>query len=80
MVMESDFSKPVNIGSDRLITIEELANMIIKISGKTIIKKYDVTAIQGVRGRNADLSFLSGFFSSLGLAVPSTLRHAMKAS
>jgi len=55
-VMESDYNKPVNIGSDRLVTIDELADIIIKISGKNITKKYDLTAPQGVRGRNADLT------------------------
>ena len=54
--MESDYNKPVNIGSDRLVTIDELADIIIKISGKNIKKKHDPTAPQGVRGRNADLT------------------------
>lgn len=55
-LMESNYNKPINIGSDRLVTIDELADMIIKISGKQITKKYDPTAPQGVRGRNADLT------------------------
>ena len=58
MVMESDYDKPVNIGSDRLVTIDELADMIIKISNKNITKQYDLTAPQGVRGRNADLTLV----------------------
>ncbi len=58
MVMESDYDKPVNIGSNRLVTIDELADMIIKISGKQMTKKYDLTAPQGVRGRNADLTLV----------------------
>lgn len=56
LVMESDYDKPVNIGSERLVTIDELTDMIIKISGKHITKKYDLTAPQGVRGRNADIT------------------------
>jgi len=56
MLMESDFDEPINIGSERLVTIDQLAGMIIKISGKKITKKYDLTAPQGVRGRNADIS------------------------
>jgi nucleoside-diphosphate-sugar epimerase len=55
LLMESDYDKPINIGSDRLVTIDELVDMIIKIPGKTIIKKYDLLAPQGVRGRNADI-------------------------
>lgn len=58
MTMESDYDKPVNIGSDRLITIDELADIIVKISGKTITKQYDHEAPQGVRGRNADLTIV----------------------
>jgi nucleoside-diphosphate-sugar epimerase len=57
-LMESDYDKPVNIGSDRIVSIDELADMIIKISGKTITKQYDLTAPQGVRGRNADLTLV----------------------
>jgi nucleoside-diphosphate-sugar epimerase len=53
-LMESDFREPLNIGSDRLITINDLADTIIKISGKKIAKKYNLSAPQGVRGRNSD--------------------------
>jgi nucleoside-diphosphate-sugar epimerase len=53
---ESDFDRLENIGSDELVSIDELADMIITISGKTIKKKYDVSAPQGVRGRNADIT------------------------
>lgn len=55
-LMKSDYDMPINIGSDRLVTIDELADIIIKISGKKIVKKYDLTKPQGVRGRNADLT------------------------
>ncbi len=57
-LMESNFDKPLNIGSDRLVTINELADMIIKISGKKLTKKYNLSAPQGVRGRNADLTLI----------------------
>jgi nucleoside-diphosphate-sugar epimerase len=57
-LMESNYNKPINIGSDRLVTIDELADLIIKISGKQLTKKYDPTAPQGVRGRNADLTLV----------------------
>jgi nucleoside-diphosphate-sugar epimerase len=56
LLMESDYTKPVNIGSDRLISINDLADMAINISGKKITKTYNLTAPQGVRGRNADLT------------------------
>jgi len=56
LLMESNYDKPLNIGSERLISIDRLADTIIKISGKTITKTYDLKAPQGVRGRNADIS------------------------
>jgi len=55
-LMESDYDKPINIGSDRLISIDELADIIIKISGKKITKTYNLSAPEGVKGRNADLT------------------------
>jgi len=57
-LMESDYDKPLNIGSEVLISIDQLADMIIKISGKKIRKRYDPTKPQGVRGRNADLTLI----------------------
>jgi GDP-D-mannose 3',5'-epimerase len=62
-LMESDYAKPLNIGSDRLVTINKLADMIIQISGKKITKTYNLTAAQGVRGRNADLTLVEKVLS-----------------
>jgi GDP-D-mannose 3',5'-epimerase len=55
-LMESDYNKPLNIGSERLVSINGMADIIAEISGKTLKKKYDLSAPQGVRGRNADLT------------------------
>jgi len=57
-LMLSDYSEPLNIGSEELITIDELADFIIKISGKSLRKRHDPTKPQGVRGRNADLTLI----------------------
>ena len=62
-LMESDYAKPLNIGSDRLVTINNLADMIIQISGKKIAKTYNLRAAQGVRGRNADLTLVKKVLS-----------------
>ena len=52
--MESDFAGPVNIGSEEMVTINRLAEIAIKLSGKNLtIKNVDVKQI-GVRGRNSD--------------------------
>lgn len=53
-LMDSDHREPINIGSDEMITIDGLANMVIDISGKNIKIKHDLTKPQGVRGRNSD--------------------------
>jgi len=52
-LMDSDCSFPINIGSDELIAINDLAQMIIDISGKKLTIK-NVEGAQGVRGRNSD--------------------------
>lgn len=59
MLMQSDYYQPLNIGSDRLVTIDELAQMIIKISGKNLTIRHDLSKPQGVRGRNADLTLIT---------------------
>jgi len=58
MLMESDYDKPINVGSDRLISVEDLTDMVIGISGKKITKEHDLSAPEGVRGRNADLTLV----------------------
>jgi GDP-D-mannose 3', 5'-epimerase len=57
-LMASDYDKPINIGSDRLVTINELADIIAKLAKKKITKTHNLAAPQGVRGRNADLTLV----------------------
>ncbi len=57
-LMQSDYVDPLNLGQDRLISINELVDMVAKIAGKKIYKTHDVTKPQGVRGRNSDNSRL----------------------
>ena len=52
-LMQSDYSQPLNLGQDRLVTINQLADMVAEIAGIRIIKKR-VPGPQGVRGRNSD--------------------------
>ena len=53
-LMESDFEKPLNIGSDRLVSVDEMIDIIAKIAGKQIGKNHVLDKPQGVRGRNSD--------------------------
>ncbi len=52
-LLRSDFTDPVNIGSEEMVTINQLAEMIINISGKELTIK-NVAGPLGVRGRNSD--------------------------
>ena len=51
--MESDFQGPVNIGSEEMVTINELADIAGRIANKTFSRKYKLDAPTGVRGRNS---------------------------
>ena len=57
-LMRSDHHEPLNLGTDRLVTINELADLIADAAGKTIRKRHDLSKPQGVRGRNSDNSRL----------------------
>ncbi len=52
-LMHSNIKEPINIGSEELVTIDQLADIIAKIAGIKIKKKH-VAGPQGVRGRNSD--------------------------
>lgn len=53
-LMQSDVKEPLNIGSDRLISINGMVDVISAIANKTVEKKYLLDKPQGVRGRNSD--------------------------
>ena len=53
-LMRSDHREPLNLGTDRMVTINELARIIIGISGRHDVQIRHVDGPQGVRGRNSD--------------------------
>jgi GDP-D-mannose 3', 5'-epimerase len=57
-IMLSDYGKPLNLGTDRMVTINELAKIVIGVSGKDDLTLVHVDGPQGVRGRNSDNSRL----------------------
>ncbi|PKP21025.1 MAG: NAD-dependent dehydratase [Bacteroidetes bacterium HGW-Bacteroidetes-21] len=73
-LMESDFSGPVNIGSDEMISINNLAKMVIDISGKSISVK-NITGPLGVRGRNSNNKLIQ---LKLGWQPTQSLRMGME--
>ena len=53
-LMASDERRPVNLGTDVLVSVTGLVDIVSRIAGKTLRKRYDPTKPQGVRGRNSD--------------------------
>ncbi len=52
-LMKSTYPEPLNLGQDRMVTINQLADMVANIAGIHIVKKH-IPGPQGVRGRNSD--------------------------
>ena len=57
-IMASDYRGALNLGTDELVTINELVDIISNIAGKRLTKRHDLTGPQGVRGRNSDNTLL----------------------
>ena len=73
-LMQSGSSEPMNLGNDRMVTVNELVDIVAAAAGKTVIKRHDVTKPQGVRGRNSDNTKLNDL---LGWAPSITLEQGM---
>jgi nucleoside-diphosphate-sugar epimerase len=74
-IMQSDRSQPLNLGTDELVSIDGLVDMASEIAGKRLIKRYDTSKPQGVRGRNSDNSRLR---EVLGWEPRWTLRQGLE--
>jgi len=57
-IVEKWCSEPINVGTDHAVTVEELVQKVIAVSGKNISYTYDPEKPQGVRYRNADITRL----------------------
>jgi GDP-D-mannose 3', 5'-epimerase len=57
-LMRSDYREPLNLGTDRMVSINQLADVILSIAGKKDIRIRHIDGPQGVRGRNSDNSRL----------------------
>ena len=75
-LMHSDHREPLNLGTDRLVSINDLVDLVAEAAGKTVRKRYNLSAPQGVRGRNSDntqlrevLGWEPGTTLEAGLAV-----------
>lgn len=57
-IMESDYRDPLNLGTDELVTINQLVGLVCDVAGKTVNVRHNLEGPQGVRGRNSDNSRL----------------------
>ncbi len=73
-LMSSSYGEPLNLGTDRLVTINKLVDLVCSIADKDLLKRHDLTKPQGVRGRNSDNSRLR---EVLGWEPSITLEHGL---
>jgi nucleoside-diphosphate-sugar epimerase len=73
-LMDSDFPGPVNVGSEEMVSINQLARMIMEIAGKQLTIRH-ISGPQGVRGRNSDNQLIK---DRLGWAPGMPLREGLE--
>jgi nucleoside-diphosphate-sugar epimerase len=73
-LMASDVVEPLNIGSDELVTINQLIDIVEEIAGRTFTRRYNLAAPKGVRGRSSDNTLIR---QRLGWAPSTRLRDGM---
>ncbi|MBN9618788.1 MAG: NAD-dependent epimerase/dehydratase family protein, partial [Actinobacteria bacterium] len=54
MITAGEYSEPVNLGSDELVTINQMVSIVEEIAGVSLERRHDLSAPQGVRGRSSD--------------------------
>ena len=74
-LMASDYAEPLNLGTDRLVTINQLIDLVSDVAGKRLKKRHDPSKPQGVRGRNSDNTLLN---SVLGWQPAISLEQGLK--
>jgi GDP-D-mannose 3',5'-epimerase len=53
-IMRSEYAHPLNLGTDELVTVNQLVDLVAEVAGKRVVKRHDRSKPQGVRGRNSD--------------------------
>ncbi|MEO0493051.1 MAG: NAD-dependent epimerase/dehydratase family protein [Actinomycetota bacterium] len=72
---DSAVGTPLNIGSDEMVTINDLVEIVSSIAGVELERRHDLTAPQGVRGRNSDNTLIE---SELGWSPSISLRDGLE--
>lgn len=73
-IMYSDIEEPLNLGSSEMVSVNQLVDIIEGIAGYRMIRKYDLTAPKGVRGRNSDNTLIRQY---LGWEPSITLKEGL---
>ena len=73
-LMASDVREPLNIGSNELVTINQLVDMVEAIAGCRLTRRYNLDAPKGVRGRSSDNTLIQ---QKLGWAPPTRLQDGL---
>ena len=76
-LMRSDVREPVNVGSDELVTINQLVDLVEAISAVRLKRRYKLDAPKGVRGRNSDNTLIR---ERLGWAPSTSLAQGLRAT
>ena len=58
-IMECGYARPLNLGTDELVTVNDLVDAVCAAAGKELARRHDLGKPQGVRGRNSDNSTLA---------------------
>ena len=74
-LIDSDFEGPVNIGSEEMVTIDQLVEIAAKVSGKVVRKVYNLDAPRGVMGRNSNNDLIR---EKLGWDYEQTLEEGIR--
>ena len=75
LIMDSDVLEPLNLGSDEMVSINQLVDIVEDIAGIKLERNYDLDAPKGVRGRNSDNTLIK---ERLGWAPSITLREGLE--
>jgi GDP-D-mannose 3',5'-epimerase len=74
MIFESDIHEPLNLGSDELVSINQLVDIVEEIAGVKLKRNYNLGAPKGVNGRNSDNALIT---EKLGWAPSISLRNGL---